>query len=77
MDSKNAHLKELLSLIFLENPVGPRPAPSPSRVGEQLGATTLSGFHRQFHLTRLRDVAREESPAYGDGSARRAHWVRL
>src|SRR6266446_2763554 len=28
------------------------------------GATTLSDFRRQFHLTRLRDVAQEESPAY-------------
>src|SRR6266446_4921846 len=34
------------------------------------GATTLLGFHHQFHLTRLRDVPREESPAYGDGSVR-------
>jgi hypothetical protein len=32
------------------------------------GATTLSDFRRQFHLTRSRDVAPEESPAYGDGS---------
>src|SRR6266404_8447794 len=37
------------------------------------GATTLLGFRFQFHLTRLLDVAQEESPAYGDGSARRAH----
>src|SRR6266404_962127 len=33
------------------------------------GATTLLGSHRPFHLTRPRDVAQEESPAYGDGSA--------
>src|SRR5208282_6475435 len=33
------------------------------------GATTLSDFRRQFRLTRSRDVAQEESPAYGDGSA--------
>jgi hypothetical protein len=37
------------------------------------GATALLGFHRQFHLTTPGDVAQEESPAYVDGSARRAH----
>jgi hypothetical protein len=40
------------------------------------GATTLLGFGREFHLTRLRDVPREESVAYGDGSGRQARWVR-
>jgi hypothetical protein len=34
------------------------------------------GFHPEFHLTRPRDVTQEESPAYGDGSAR-ASWIRL
>ena len=33
------------------------------------GPVTLSGFHHQFHLTRLRDIAREESLAFADGSA--------
>jgi hypothetical protein len=37
------------------------------------GPATFLGFHHQFHLTRPRDVVQEESPACGDGSARRAH----
>lgn len=34
------------------------------------GPVRLLGFHHQFHLTRQHDVAQEESPTYGDGSAR-------
>ncbi len=33
------------------------------------GQVNPSGFRPQFRLTRLRDVPREESPAYGDGFA--------
>ena len=33
------------------------------------GPVRLLDFHHQFHLTRPRDVAQEESPAYGDGFA--------
>jgi hypothetical protein len=37
------------------------------------GATTLLNFHPPFPRARRRDVHQEESAAYGDGSARRAH----
>jgi hypothetical protein len=37
------------------------------------GPVRLLAFRHQFHLTRPRDVAQEESPAYGDGFALQAH----
>ena len=37
------------------------------------GPVTLLSFRSRFHLARPRDVAREESPAYADGSVRQVH----
>jgi hypothetical protein len=41
------------------------------------GPVALSGFHPQFPRAKPRDVPQEESPAYGDGSGRPVHSVRL
>jgi hypothetical protein len=47
-------------------PVGRFPTFASGR--QDRGQVNPSDFRPQFRLTRLRDVAREESPAYGDSS---------